>query len=80
MAVDHITQESAHDILSRLVATLTTSPKGLERYTELFDNDLDLENPAHGLMAVRDLLFSCMREQVFELFRSAHGHIPRHEA
>lgn len=56
-----INQDTAAHVLAHLVDVLADPPSGLERYGDLFPR-------GRPLKAVRELLSSCMREQIFDLF------------
>lgn len=75
-----ITKDAALDVLSHLLGTLANPPAGLERYKELFQQDSNREIPQQNVEAVRDVLFSCMRQPILELFTGRATQVPSYQA
>lgn len=63
-----INKDAALDVLSHLLETLANPPTGLERYKDIFQQDPNGEVPKQKIEDVRDVLFSCMRAPIIQLF------------
>lgn len=71
-----IKRETARDVLSNLLSKLSDPPwgfhyQGYPRYQGLFHVDGILKTPrrpGRDIVAIRDLLFSSMCDEVFEIF------------
>lgn len=63
-----ISRKNARDLLSHLVAQLSDPPRGYERYKGLYDVDPTPRREGRDVAAIRNLLFTSMRTEVFEIF------------
>lgn len=63
-----IGRKKARDLLSDLVARLCNPPQGYERYKGLYDASPTPRRPGRDVVTIRDLLYTSMRPEVFEMF------------
>lgn len=63
-----INRKNARDLASHLVAQLSDPPRGYERYKGLIDNGRTTRRQGRDADSIRNLLFTSMRTEVFEMF------------
>lgn len=63
-----ISRKNARDLVSHLVAQLSDPPPGYERYKGLYDVSPTPRREGRDVAAIRNLLFTSMRTEVFEIF------------
>lgn len=71
-----INRENARDLLSHLLSVLSSPPLGYERYKKLYDDSPTPRRQGRDLVAIRDLRFTSIRTEVFDIF-SAPGLKPK---
>ncbi|KAK2608247.1 hypothetical protein N8I77_006871 [Diaporthe amygdali] len=68
-----INRKNARDLLSHLIAQLSDPPKGYKQYEGLYDNAPTPGRQGRHCVAVRDLIFSSMRDEVFKTFSTSNS-------
>ncbi|KAK7701716.1 hypothetical protein SLS64_010164 [Diaporthe eres] len=63
-----ISRKNSRDLLSHLVAQLSDPPSRYERYKGLYDVGPTPRREGRDVAAIRNLLFTSMRTEVFEIF------------
>ncbi|KAG6354924.1 hypothetical protein INS49_004005 [Diaporthe citri] len=65
-----ISRKNACDLLSHLVVQLSNPPSGYERHKGLYEAGPTPRRQGRDVAAIRNLLFTSMRTEVFEIFSS----------